>query len=30
MTMIRGTRFLVGEEAARLRTLEAAFRSSLH
>jgi len=30
MTMLRGTRFLVGQEAAELRTLEARFRGYLH
>ena len=30
MTMIRGTRFVVGEEAAQIRWLENRFRSYLH
>lgn len=30
MTMIRGTRFIVGEEAAQIRALETQFRSYLH
>ncbi len=30
MTMLRGTRFVVGQEAADLRALEARFRSYLH
>lgn len=30
MTMIRGTRFVVGNEAAQIRTLESRFRSYLH
>ncbi|MGF6761030.1 hypothetical protein P3T24_001343 [Paraburkholderia sp. GAS33] len=30
MTMIRGTRFIVGEEAAQARALENRFRSYLH
>lgn len=30
MTMIRGTRFIVGAEAARMRALENRFRSFLH
>lgn len=30
MTMIRGTRFVVGKEAAQIRTLESQFRSYLH
>lgn len=30
MTMIRGTRFIVGQEAASVRAIEARFRSFLH
>ena len=30
MTMLRGTRFIVGQEAAEQRALEARFRSYLH
>lgn len=30
MTMIRGTRFVVGDEAAKIRALENRFRSYLH
>jgi hypothetical protein len=30
MPMIRGTRFVVGEEASQMRTLESRFRSYLH
>lgn len=30
MTMIRGTRFIVGKEAAQIRALETQFRSYLH
>jgi hypothetical protein len=30
MTMLRGTRFIVGQEAAQARALEARFRSYLH
>lgn len=30
MTMIRGTRFVVGDEAAKMRALENRFRSYLH
>lgn len=30
MTMIRGTRFIVGNEAAQIRALENRFRSYLH
>ncbi|CAB3809173.1 hypothetical protein LMG27177_06743 [Paraburkholderia fynbosensis] len=30
MTMIRGTRFIVGKEAAQTRALENQFRSYLH
>ncbi|RAS26401.1 hypothetical protein BX591_11461 [Paraburkholderia bryophila] len=30
MTMIRGTRFVVGKEAAKIRALENRFRSYLH
>ncbi|WP_204370323.1 hypothetical protein, partial [Burkholderia cepacia] len=30
MTMIRGTRFIVGKEAAQMRALETQFRSYLH
>ncbi|CAG9268345.1 conserved hypothetical protein [Burkholderia cepacia] len=30
MTMIRGTRFIVGKEAAKIRALETRFRSYLH
>jgi hypothetical protein len=30
MTMIRGTRFVVGKEAAQMRAVENRFRSYLH
>lgn len=30
MSMIRGTRFIVGKEAAQIRALETQFRSYLH
>lgn len=30
MTMLRGTRFITGKEAAQLRALEDRFRSYLH
>lgn len=30
MSMIRGTRFIVGQEAAQARVLEGRFRSYLH
>lgn len=30
MTMIRGTRFIVGKESAQIRAVETQFRSYLH
>ena len=30
MTMIRGTRFVVGKDAVKIRALESRFRSYLH
>lgn len=30
MSLLRGTRFIIGQEAAQLRALESRFRSTLH